>query len=182
MRTAILIYFLLIAIASAAKQKAPVGKVKDAAAFANVKSYCVDASELSPPEAYDVGAFVSVEGKPGHLLSKLPWKLLPDCRESDPDAVIKLEFPRLRVVSVTPSPPPGTAGPDDQTPELFHIVAILKVLDAGSLRPLYQVQADPLATGSQENEPQPVLRHNAMYGAFWTLSQDVKSISRRQGP
>jgi hypothetical protein len=182
MRTVPLVSLLLIAIPSAAKHKGPVGTIKDAAAFAKVGSYCVDASELPPPEAYDVTGFVSVEGKPDHLLTKLPWKLLPDCRESDPDAVIKLEFPRLRVNSITVGETPGTATPDEQTPEIFHIVAILRVLDAGSSRLLYQIQADPLTAGSQENEPPPVLRRSAMYGAFWTLSQDVGVVLRNGRP
>lgn len=181
MRTAVLmIPLLLIAIPSASKQKKPTGEINDPAAFAKVASYCVDASELSPPEAYDVRGFVAVEGKPGKLLSKLSWKLLPGCQESDPDAIIKLEFPRMRVYSITPAAPPGATAPDDQMPEFFHIVAILRVLGAGSSHLLYQVQADPLATGSQENEAEPVLRRNAIYGAFWKLSQDVRFVSQNQ--
>jgi hypothetical protein len=180
MRAMALIPLLLIAIPSASKQKKPTGEISDPVAFAKVGSYCVDASDLSGAEAYDVTGFVATEGRPGKLLSKLPWKLLPDCRESDPDAVIKLEFPRLRVFSITPGPPPGTATPDDETPELFHIVAILRVLDAGSSHLLYRVQADPLATSSQENETEPVLRHDAMYGAFWKLSQDVRIASQNE--
>ena len=70
--------------------------------------------------------------------------------------------------------------PNDQTPELFHIVAILKVQDAGSSHLLYKVQADPLSAGSQENEAQPVLRRNAIYNAFGKLAQDVRFTSRNQ--
>lgn len=180
MRTVALIPVMLITIPSASKQKKPTGEINDPTAFAKVASYCVDPSDLSPPEAYDVRGFVAVEGKPGKLLSKLSWKLLPDCRESDPDAVIKLEFPRMRVYSVIPAAPPGATAPDDQTPEFFHIVAILTVLDAGSSHLLYRVRADPLATGSQENEAEPVLRRNAVYGAFWKLSQDVRLVSQNQ--
>jgi hypothetical protein len=180
MKTVVLILPLLIAIPSASKQKKPTGEINDPAEFAKVASYCVDASDLSGAEAYDVKGFVATEGKPGKLLSKLPWKLLPDCRESDPDAVIKLEFPRSRVYSVSPGTPPGAATPDAQTPELFHMAVVLRVLDWGSSHLLYRVQADPLATGSQENEAEPVLRRNAMYSAFWTLSQDVRLVSRNQ--
>jgi hypothetical protein len=175
-----LIPLLLIGLPAASKQKKVVGEISAPAAFAKVGSYCVDATELSGAEACDVASFVAVEGKPGHLLSKLPGKLLPDCRESHPDAVIKLEFPRFRVHSIIVGEAPGVPTPDDQTPEIFHIVAIFRVLDAGHLYLLYKVQADPLATASQQNEASPVLRRNAMYGAFWTLSEDVQLISQNQ--
>jgi hypothetical protein len=54
------------------------------------------------------------------------------------------------------------------------------VLDARSLNLLYKVQADPVSTGSQENEAQPVLRRNGMYSAFWRLAQDVRFVSQNQ--
>jgi hypothetical protein len=132
MKTVTLISLLPIGVPSASKQKKVVGEIRDTTSLAKIGSYCVDVSNLSGAEAYNVTSFVAVEGHPAHVLSKLPWKLLPDCRDSGPDAVIKLEFPRLRVINVTTGPPPGTAMPDDQTHEIFHIVAILRVLDAGS--------------------------------------------------
>jgi len=180
MKTTALVPLLLIAFPTASKQKKPTGEINDSAAFARVGSYCVDTRGLSEPEAYEVTGFVAVEGEPGRLLSKLPWKLLPGCRESDPDAVIKFEFLRLRVQSIIGGEPPGVATPDDQMPELFHIVAVLRVVEAASSQLLYKVQADPLATGSQENEALPVLRRDAIYHAFWTLSQDVRLVSQNR--
>ena len=70
MKTATLIALLSTAIPLTAKQKKFAGEIEDPAAFAKVASYCVDASDLSSPEAYDVNGFVATEAKPGQLLSK----------------------------------------------------------------------------------------------------------------
>jgi hypothetical protein len=82
------------------------GRHRGPEAFVNLDSYCVDATNLSSgAEAYDVSSFVALQGRPGQLLSEL----LPGCRESDPDTVIKMEFPRLRAYRWrrTRGPPAG---------------------------------------------------------------------------
>jgi len=177
---------LLVATAApvAARQKRLVGKISDPAAFARITSYCVDPSDLPSDQAYDVRGFVQTEGKPGKLLAKLPWKLLPDCRENEPETLITLEFPRQHVIALGGGgvSNPTTTNPEDQTAIDYHTVAILRVFDAGSRRLLYEVQAQPLnstpITNPNAGEVPSVARHDAMYGAFWTLINDVALVSR----
>jgi hypothetical protein len=189
---------LAMALPLATKQKKPAGKIPDPAAFAKIASYCVDTSELRSDQAYDARGFVQVESKPGRLLTKLPWKLLPDCGDSGPDAVLTLEFLRQRHVrlgdmSVPKQGTPSTA--DEQGEVDYQIVAVLRVSDADSKQLLYEVETNPLNSAppvlSQEsgqppdpnaNESQPVMRRDAMYGAFWKLIGDVSLIASQTKP
>jgi hypothetical protein len=180
------LYFLMLAVgfSAAGKQKKPAGQILDPAAFARVRSYCVDASDLPGNEACEVNGFVKDQIKPGQLPTKIPWKLYLDCREASPDAVIKLQFPRMKVTGVVLGETPR---PDqiDQNP--YRIKAVLQVLDAESSKILYQNQADPLDPGTVENQgsggdPPVLQRRNAMYGAFWTLAQDVQRLEQVKKP
>jgi len=188
-----LILTVLAGTTLAAKKK-PTGELKDRAAFANIKSYCIDLSGLEDYEVYDVRGFIDQESKPGKLLSKVPWKLDKDCRESDSDAIVKLEFPRLRVYSLGNGQPssPGISGqipPDSQTSPvamssgepLYHTVAVLQVVSPDTSHLIYTCQADPLSPEGSDRGPvasaDTLERHNAMYGAFWTLAQDIKRVS-----
>jgi hypothetical protein len=180
------LYLLMLAVgfSAAAKQKKATGQILDPAAFARVRSYCVDVSDLPENEAYEVNGFVKDQGKPGQLLTKIPWKLYPDCREASTDAVIKLQFPRMNVTGV---PLGQTQYPQEPGVNPYRIKAVLQVLDAESSKVLYKNQADPLDPGAVENQgsggdPPVIQRRNAMYGAFWTLAQDVQRVEQVQKP
>ena len=169
---------LVAVIPPVTKLKKPAGQIPDPTAFAAVRSYCVDASGLPENEAYELDAFVEEESKAGRLLTKIPWKLYPDCREASPDAIVKLEFPRMNVISVP-------LGQQPQDPDLhpYRIKAVILVLDAESSKMLYKNQADPLDSPTLEEQgsggdPPVVQRRNAMYGAFWTLGQDVQRVEQ----
>jgi hypothetical protein len=180
------LYFLILAVGffGAGKQKKPAGRILDPLAFAHVRSYCVDASDLPENEAYEVNGFVKDQSKPGQLLTKIPWKLYPDCREGNPDAVIKLQFPRMKATSVVLGEPPR---PEEVDQNPYRIKAVLQVLDAESSKVLYKNQADPLDPGTVENQgsggdPPVLQRRDAMYGAFWTLAQDVQRVEQAKKP
>jgi hypothetical protein len=181
------LYFLMLAVvfSAAGKQKKPTGQIVDSVAFAHVRSYCVDASDLPENEAYDVKSFVAEESKPGRLLTKIPWKLYPDCREASPDAVIKLQFPWMNVIGIQPGQPQH---PQERGVDSDRIKAVLQVLDAESSKVLYKNQADPLDVGrlfenqGSGSDPPVLQRRNAMYGAFWTLAQDVQRVEQVKEP
>lgn len=164
-----------------AKDKKPTGEITDRAAFAKIRNYCIDSRELSDAEVYDVQGFVERESKPKGLLTKLSWKLEPDCRESDPDAVIKVDFPRLRNLDIQLGTPQDPR--DQPDPGEYHIVAVLNISDSDSGRLLYKVQAmpldNPLIESRIDRTDSPHLqRHNALYNAFGTLISDAKSVSQ----
>jgi len=163
-------------------EKAP-GQVLDPTAFGHTRCYCVDASDLPGNEAYEVNGFVKDQGRPGRLLTKIPWKLYPDCREASPDAVIKLQFPQMNVTSVLLGETPR---PDQVDQNPYRVKAVLQVFDADSSKLLYKNQADPLDPGTVENQgsggdPPVLQQRNAMYGAFWTLVQDVQRAEQARG-
>ncbi len=163
---------LALTLPLAAKDKKILG-----AALAKVQSYCVDTSALPSAEADQVEALVRSESKPGKLLTRLPWKLYPDCREADSDAVIKVQFPVLRKIGITLGVQPDPGDADD---DYFQTNAILRVGDAVSAKLLYEVEADPLNNKmiNGPGNPQTVQRYNAMYGAFWKLVEDVRLVAQ----
>ncbi|HXJ95755.1 MAG TPA: hypothetical protein VMT20_23180 [Terriglobia bacterium] len=180
---------VLIALPLAAKQRKPAGEISDKKAFQNVQHYCIDLSGLEDYESYDVRGFIERESRPGKLLTKIPWKIAKDCDDSGLDATIKIEFPRARVDRLGSGPPP--AGPGDRRP----------AAECGGWRPgaalPYQGRTSgdqppkqrddlPVRSGSalaRRQRQGPVAaadttqRSNAMYGAFWTLAQDIKRVS-----
>jgi len=179
-KTGLDLLMLAVVFSAAGKQKKPAGQILDPTAFARVRSYCVDASDLPENEAYEVNGFVKEESRPGRLLTKIPWKLYPDCREASSDAVIKLQFPRMNVTSVLLGQPPR---PEEVDRNPYRIKAVLTVLDAESSKVVYKNQADPLDVGTPEDQgsggdPPVLQRRNAMYGAFWTLAQDVQRVEQ----
>jgi hypothetical protein len=182
MKTGLYLLMLAAAIPAVGKPKKPTGQISDPAAFARVRSYCVDASDLPGNEAYEVNGFIKDQSKPGSLLTRIPWKLCPDCREASPDAVIKLQFPRMNVTGVLLGQPPR---PEDVDRNPYRIKAILMVLEAESSKVLYKNQADPLDVGTVDDQgsggdPPALQRRNAMYGAFWALTQDVRRAENAQ--
>jgi hypothetical protein len=163
-----------IVLPAAGKQKGPNGQILDPTAFAGVRSYCVDTSSLPENEAYEVKSFVKEESKRGRFLTKIRWKLYPDCREASPDATIQLQFPRMNVTSIL-------LGQQPRDPDLhpYRIKAVLLALDAESSKTIYRIQADPLDPGAPEEQgsggdPAVLQRRNAMYLAIWGLAQDLQ--------
>lgn len=168
----------LLAPAPLLAKKKPTGQIPDPAALARVRSYCVDTSQLAGYEAYDVNGLIETENKPKKLLSKLPWKYLPDCREGDPDAIIRIQFLRLNKTVIAASPDAEAQSIEDNP---YAIRALMQVTPAGSLRLLYQVEAAPLdnpeVNESGRDEPDHLLRRDAAYRAFWNLIEDVRMVS-----
>jgi len=171
---------LLAALPLGAKEKKPTGEIPNPAAFAKVTSYCIDGSQLSGNDAYTVRGFVETESKPKKLLTKLPWKLYRDCRDAEPDAIVKIEFPLLRNSSVEAGTPADPLNPPDSE---YRTKAVLEISDASAARLLYKVEAWPLDnplvdSGMERGDSLPLQRHNAMYNAFSTLIDDVHRVSR----
>jgi len=170
---------LALPLSLLAKQKKPAGKISDKAAFLNVQSYCIDLSGLEDYEKDEVHDFVAKESEPGNLLSKIPWKLEKECGEGASDAVVQLEFPRSRVNRLgSGQPPPVAIG--GQEP-LYHTVAVLRVVSRQNSDTIYTCRADPLSPQGSDSGPvaaaDTIQRRNAMYGAFWTLAQDIQRIT-----
>jgi hypothetical protein len=173
---------LLAALPLAAKEKKPTGEIPDRAAFVKIRSYCIDSSQLPGDQAYSVRGFVETESKPKKLLTRLPWKLYRDCREAEPDAIVKIEFPFLRNTSAQLGTPPDPRNPPDDE---YRTKAVLEISGASSSRLLYKVEAWPLDnplvdSGVERGDPLPLQRHNAMYNAFSTLIEDVKRVSHAE--
>jgi hypothetical protein len=180
---------LLLAISTllAASDKAPAGEIIDPPALAQVRSFCVDVRDLSGFDRHLVKDFLKAEGKPKHLLTKFPWKLVPECEQGASDAVAKVEF--VRVWSNREGVPEVTLG---QNVEKAHEVQVaLQVVNASSQEPLYRVQAGPVmnaqgpgdASGHfpTSDNTNPVLeQRDALYHAFWSLVDDVRHLPRTQ--
>jgi hypothetical protein len=172
--------FALISLALplvTAAAKKPAGKVWDAARLAKIHSYCIDSSALAGYEAYDIERFIENEGKPKHLLARLPWTLVSDCSRSD--AVVKVNFRRLRkTIDIQVGEPHA----EDQTFP-YEYRAALEVSGETSAQVLYEVEAAPLLnsmtgqTVAPEEEPDHTQRYDATRRAFWALIQDVQHVS-----
>jgi hypothetical protein len=97
MKVKLLLLLVAIAQPASARSKKPVGEVSDSQGFAAVRSSCVDTQGLPEYQLYEVEGFLKEESKPKRLLTKLPWKLIADCREGEPNAVVEVGlFFRLR--------------------------------------------------------------------------------------
>jgi hypothetical protein len=182
-RTLSTLLLSVILLAAGAAAKKPAGTISDLAAFSQIHSYCVDSSSLPGDEAIDVKGFVSAESKPKKLLTKLPWTLASDCSQGPPDVVVRVEFSKYFPVNEAQvgSPTPSN-GPAQE--EFYKVRAVLRVSQATSSQVLYEIEAAPLSnslTGAAVvpvDEPLPVQRRNATYGAFWKLIQDVQRVSQ----
>ncbi len=172
------VYVLLLALplTLSAREKKPSGDVADRVAFAKIQTFCVDMHDLASDEAYQVRGFLDEESKPKRLLTKIPWKLIPDCGWGELDAVVKVEFAFHSRFRVGPGPPPGY--PED----MYNLRVVLRVSESGASRLLYQVETAPLSSGSSDSTsrteaPLPVLRRDALYNAFWTMIQDWQRVT-----
>lgn len=171
---------VLLPLAANAGKK-PMGRIPNVAAFNRVRSYCIDTSGLSGPEAYDVNAFVQLASKPKGLLTKLPWKLEADCKKESPDAIAKVSFRLLNNVGVViGTPSNGSMPPMDS----YALRAYLRVFDGETSKLLYELESSPLDNPDPEpstmpdEEPLTLQRRNATYRAFWTMIEDLKRTSR----
>ena len=181
-RTLLTLLLSVLLLAAVAAAKKPAGKISDLAAFSQIHSYCVDSEDMPGDEALDLRNFVRAESKPKKLLSKLSWTLAADCSQGSPDAVIKVEFSKYFPVreSQVGSPTPDS-GPAQE--EFYKVRAVLRVSQAGSSPALYEDETAPLSnslTGAAVDpvdEPLPVQRRNAIYGAFWKLIDDVHRVA-----
>ena len=180
---------LLLAISSllAGNDKTPAGEIVNPQALVKVQSYCVDLRDLSDFDRHLVTDFLKAEGKPKHLLSKLLWKLAPDCENGAPDAVAKVEFVRLRLIRAVDGP--VTPGQNLERP--YEMQAALHVVDASSQESLYNVQAgavmnaegagDAASNFPTSDNTNPVIeQREALYHAFWSLVDDVRQLRRTQ--
>jgi hypothetical protein len=171
---------LILALPQLAEGKKPTGELRDKKAFASITSYCVDTQGLASRSVYEVEGFVKEESKPRRLLTKLPWKLLPDCRQGIPDALVRVEFVRLNSLEIGL----GEQSIDQvrgrqEEPYVYRVV--LRVVDAASGQHIYKVQAAPLDNPLTDSHmlghdiPE-VQRRNALYNAFWTLIKDLQAL------
>jgi len=180
---------LLLAISSllTANDKMPAGEIRNPQAFAKIRSFCVDTGGLSDFDRRIVKDFVKAESKPKHLLTKLPWKLVPECQGGASDATAKVEFVPLRVIRVVL--PQGAPAQIPETP--YAVKVALQVVNAGSQEPLYSVEAravinavgaaDSSARSPTSEKTNPVLeKRDALYHAFWYLVDDVRQLKPTQ--
>ncbi len=153
------------------------GKVLDRAALQNVKTYCVDTSNLSPgpvwwrnllhQESLDVRAVIESESKPKGLISKLPWKLQASCSAPGVDAV--LHFDSLLLVGTPLNKQSG-----------FGWRAHLRASDKASSRVIYRAEGEAIGVVNySRDENDHVDRQQAVYKALWALVSDVKAISKK---
>ncbi len=182
---------LLLVISSmlAVTGKALAGQIIDPSALAQIQSYCVDTQNLSGFDRNLVKDFLKAQGKRKHLLTKLRWKLVPDCREGASDAVIKVEFVRVWMNRAGVGSPILTPGQDLERP--YDIEVKLKVVDARSQETVYRVQAgaveyaagpgDSASHVPSSDNTNPVLeRQDALYHAFGSLVGDVRHLRQMQ--
>lgn len=167
-----------------AQARKPYGKVIDEQALENVRSYCFDTTGLSEQDAYLVHGFAKNENKPKHLLTKLPWKLMPSCQAGNPDAVVKVNFGSIKTFGVlfgANTPTPMTRGESTR----YEPKAILEAIEKNSDQIIYKAQATPLAnTSSNSSMPAPdnltALRLQALRNVVATLVHDVRLLTRHK--
>ena len=172
------LWLFILAVATAlplaAKDKKSSGEIPDRAAFVKIRTYCVDSEDHTS----EVRAFIERESKPKKLLTKLPWKLYVDCREDDPDVVIKVEFLLLSSVGILLGAPEN---PDRLPEDAYKTRAVLEISDPASGHLVYKVEAAPLENSLEGSDraiqdPPVLLRLNALYNAFSTLIADLKRV------
>jgi len=169
--------------------KKPYGEISDRRALAEVRTYCVEKSGLSDSDRYLVDGFLKNEGKPKHLLTKMPWKLVESCRDDNPGAIATLDFVPLNTIGVSTGGPLGASvsGTDARDPDA-DIKVVLTVGDS-SQKLLYRVEARSLGGGvigmenpypntSPESPPHggPGERVDAVYHVFWRLINDLQIV------
>jgi len=174
---------ILVLLPITAQGKKPEGEILNQRALSQVRTYCIDKSNLDASDLYLVNGFLKTESKPKHLLTKLPWKRVEDCRDDRPDAIATVEFVSLnsaeiRLGEVTG---PRASVTDARDPET-RIKVVLTVGDP-SQKPFYQAQGIPLT--SELDNPTPndppvhgglVERQDAVYHVFWSLINDLQVL------
>ncbi|HZP02417.1 MAG TPA: hypothetical protein VFD30_19195 [Terriglobia bacterium] len=183
MNAGLLLMLLATAPPLTAGDKLPAGDIRDPQAFARIRSYCMDTRGLSDFDRRIVKDFLNAESKPKHLLTKLPWRLVPECQEAGHDAAAKVEFVPIKVVRAVV--PQGAA---DEVPDNpYAVKVVLEVVAAGSQELVYSVEARAVinavgpadaSAGSATGETiNPVLeKRDALYHAFWDLINDVRQV------
>ncbi|MDR3674577.1 MAG: hypothetical protein P4N24_03745 [Acidobacteriota bacterium] len=164
MKRCLWIVLLLSASPLFAREKKFGGYVMDAAAFRTIQSYCVDTHNLQPQQARLIDQFVSRESRPNGLLAKLPWRRLETCDTGEPDAIVRLEFPRRRFPSVF-------APPD--------INGVLFVFRSGSPSPVYETREVLMTNafdGSSTEFETAVMEHDAIYFVIRVLIHDWQQL------
>ena len=141
------------------------GYVLDSAAFQKIQTYCVDTHNQGPREVTVINQFFSREGRPGGLLSRLPWQRVATCREGAPDAIVRLEFP-----------------PDHFSTIFSHrdVNGVLLVFRTGSPAPVYETREILITDtfeGNSEGFDTRVLEHDALYYVVRMLIHDWQKIS-----
>ena len=174
---------LCVAIPALAQVKKPAGEIPNRQELAKVQTYCLDTSGLSGPDRYLIDGFMKTESKPKRLLSKLPWKLVADCRNPDANATATLEFVPLNEIAVRMGEP--TREPVMLTPKIYPEAPIKVVLTVGgvpSTTLLYRVQALAAPPNAPEESPAmrvpvgPAEKRDAVYHVFWALIQDLQHL------
>jgi len=139
------------------------GKVFDRDGLKQTRSYCVDVSFLEGSRAAEIREFLAEDGGPKKLLSRLPWRLEPDCTKAD--AVARIYFTQAMVTEVLTNHETGlqqSSGPSERP------YPVLLVYDQASIRLFYR------AEGSiTHGDPTKVLG-----SPFSMLLKDLKTMAR----
>jgi len=159
------------AVPPAAPRMKLAGRVADAASLKAVRTYCIDTRSLTgtfysldwPPERFDLSGMIERETGPKGLLSRLPWKLEPDCSAPGAGAVMWFEFP-----------PTAARGWE----------ARLLIAEKASRRVIYTVEGNSLGyhlfgTGNDGDVRTELHCWNAVYNALWALVSDIKAVSKK---
>jgi hypothetical protein len=182
-KAAVTVSALFVAMPAISQVKNPTGEIPNRQELAKVRTYCIDESDLSGPDRYLIDGFVKTESKPKRLLSKLPWKLVADCRKGNPDATATLEFVPMNETAIRLGEP--TREPVTVTPKSYPeapIKVVLTVGGASSERLLYRVQALATSANTLEDSPEmrvpvgPAEKRDAVYHVFWTLIDDLQRL------
>jgi len=178
---ALTVCLLLTASPVTGREKKPTGEILDRQALTEVRSYCIDESDLSDSDRYIVDGFLKTESKPKRLLTKMPWKRVEGCASGSLDAIAAVAIVPLNRIALgarDPADPPLTDSRDPEAP----IKVVLTVTDS-SQKLLYRTQAMTLLQDVTSASDQPPLsrgtpseRQDAVYHAFWNLIEDIRAV------
>jgi hypothetical protein len=148
-----------------AKDKKLGGYVLNAAAFREIQTYCVDTHNLAPWDVQVISQFMARESKPTGVLAGLPWHRLATCREGDPDAIVRPEFPSGRLETVFLR---------------RQIRGQLLVFRAGSPSPIYVTRAVSMTDGFEGHSEEfatGIMEYHALYCVVQILIHDGRQLS-----
>lgn len=152
-----------------AREKKLAGKVADSAALLKLQSFCIDSSSLNPVQVADLDTFLKQFSKPGRLLSKLPWKLAPDCASADAVASFVIEE-NEELVPTTTSGGGRAVSPGNTIPRTTFLTT-MTVMDRASGRMLYEVRGDTVE----------MRRDESFISPFTKLMKDLKRVRKTSG-